>query len=123
LTDTAKTLRAKPRNATARTFNPIGHIALDIEDRAAEALGIDFAKDDAYWIKCLYVSTTLHGGGVGRQAMDNVEREAIDPPLNAKYLILDTVDKKEFDRPDFCESYFGGKPKVSSGTLQHPLLW
>lgn len=120
MTDTAKTLRAKPRNATGRVFNPIGHIALDDEDPAAEALGLDFAKDGAYWIKCLYVSKTIHGGGVGRQAMDKIEREAIDPPLNAKSLILDTVCKADFERDDFCQAYYGGKPKVSlRGNLMH----
>lgn len=119
--DTAKALRAQPRHATGRNFNPIGHISLDDEDPAAAALELKLATEGAYWIKCLYVSTSIHGGGVGRQAMDKVEAEATEPPLNAQYLILDTLHKDDFKREDFCTAYYGGAPKVSAMLTMHGL--
>lgn len=112
--DTAKTLRARPRDATGRTFNPVGHISLDDDDPTVADLGLNLAKEGVYWIKCLYVSTSIHGGGIGRQAMNKVEVEATEPPLNAHFLVLDTLHKDEFQREDFCLAYYGGAPKVSA---------
>ena len=113
--DTAETLKAQPRSGTGRSFNPIGHVSLDDDDVAARSLGLDLASraDGAFWIKCLYVSTTIQGGGVGRQAMDRVEKEAAQTPLNARFLLLDTCHKDMFLREDFCNAIFGGVPKVS----------
>lgn len=116
MADTAKTLRAQPRNASGRTFNPVGHISLDEDDPAVAELGLDLARDGAYWIKCLYVSTSIHGGGVGRQAMNKIEAEATEPPLNAQFLILDTLHKEDFQRDDFVAAFYGAAPKVSTRT-------
>lgn len=117
MTDTAETLRAQPRTPSGRTFNPIGHISLDEDDPSVADLGLKLAREGAYWIKCLYVSTSIHGGGIGRQAMNKVETEATEPPLNAQFLILDTLHKAEFQREDFVAAYYGAAPKVI------PQLW
>lgn len=120
LVDTAKTLRAQSRSATGRSFNPIGHISLDDDDAAARSLGLNLASraDGAFWIKCLYVSTTIQGGGVGRQAMDRVEEEATEAPLNARFLLLDTYHKDMFLREDLCKAIYGEVPKVSQCSIQ-----
>jgi GNAT superfamily N-acetyltransferase len=127
LIDTAETLRAKSRNATGRSFNPIGHISLDDDDAAARTLNLDLASraDGAFWIKCLYVSTTIQGGGVGRQAMDRVEEEATEAPLDARFLLLDTYHKDMFLREDLCKAIYGEVPKVSQPSVywfkdEHP---
>ncbi len=49
---------------------------------------------EAYWIKSLYVSQAMHGGGVGRAAMDTVERMAGEA-LRARHLMLDALHRDD----------------------------
>ncbi|CZT44459.1 uncharacterized protein RSE6_04627 [Rhynchosporium secalis] len=86
--DTARTLGAKPRQPTSRTFTPVGHISLDSEspneDQADASKGL-------YCITTFYISRAIQSGGLGSAAMDKIESEAVKEPLNAKVLSLDTL--------------------------------
>ncbi|CZT04557.1 uncharacterized protein RAG0_10978 [Rhynchosporium agropyri] len=86
--DTARTLGAKPRQPTSRTFTPVGHISLDSEspneDQADASKGV-------YCITTFYISRAIQSGGLGSAAMDKIESEAVKEPLNAKVLSLDTL--------------------------------
>ncbi|KAF5020388.1 hypothetical protein F66182_7596 [Fusarium sp. NRRL 66182] len=94
LADTATSLRAKPRSPTHAKFYPIGHISLDDTDKQIGSLGLDLPEQGLYWIKTFYVSKALRSKGIGRAAMDIVEAMAIDEPLYAKTLALDTAEKQ-----------------------------
>lgn len=71
-----------------RKFIPVGHISLDSENEDPNAAD---AMRGIYRISSFYISTALQGGGVGRAAMDEIERLATTEPLNAKTLTLGTV--------------------------------
>ncbi|KAF5674971.1 hypothetical protein FHETE_2722 [Fusarium heterosporum] len=93
LIDTAKTLRAQSITPTSSKFYPIGHISLDDCDPKSSNLTLDLPKEGVYWIKTFYVSKALRSKGIGRAAMDIVEAMAIEYPLCAKTLALDTAEK------------------------------
>jgi hypothetical protein len=86
--DTATALGGKPREPSSQLFIPVGHISLDSEspnpDQADASKGL-------YCITTFYISRAIQGGGLGRAAMDAVESEAINEPLCAKILSLDTL--------------------------------
>ncbi|CCT66547.1 uncharacterized protein FFUJ_03584 [Fusarium fujikuroi IMI 58289] len=113
LLDTSKTLLGKPRIPTNAKFLPIGHVALDthISDYA-EKVELDFPKSGAYWVKSLYVSYTLQGLGIGGVAMNIAERMAIEEPLNARHLLLDTVHHEDQADEDFAVANYGGAFKI-----------
>jgi ribosomal protein S18 acetylase RimI-like enzyme len=69
--------------------------------------------DGVYWINSLYVSTELQGMGIGRIAMDQVEKMAVSEPLYARVLALDAIAKEELERPDLIAAYYARTPKVS----------
>ncbi|KAF9786535.1 hypothetical protein IL306_001550 [Fusarium sp. DS 682] len=94
LVDTADSLRAKPRTPTYMKFYPIGHISLDDSNEKTGNLALDLPKEGVYWIKTFYVSKALRSNGIGRAAMDIAESMAIDEPLCAKTLALDTSEKE-----------------------------
>ncbi|KAM0188838.1 hypothetical protein ACHAPI_010349 [Fusarium lateritium] len=94
LMDTAESLRAKPRTPTHTKIYPIGHISLDDSDEKSSGITLDLPKEGVYWIKTFYVSLALRSKGIGRAAMDIVEHMAIDYPLCAKTLALDTAEKE-----------------------------
>jgi GNAT superfamily N-acetyltransferase len=94
LIDTAESLRAKPRTPTHTKIYPIGHISLDDSDEKSRDIVLDLPKEGVYWIKTFYVSKALRSKGIGRAAMDIVEHMAIDYPLCAKTLALDTAEKE-----------------------------
>ncbi|CVL08358.1 uncharacterized protein FMAN_05135 [Fusarium mangiferae] len=90
LLDTSKTLLGKPRIPTDAKFLPIGHVALDthISDYAEKGLGI------------------------GGAAMNIAERMAIEEPLNAMHLLLDTVHHEDQADEDFAVANYGGAFKI-----------
>lgn len=55
---------------------------------------LDLPEEGVYWIKTFYISNALRSKGIGRVAMDIVESMAIDEPLCAKTLALDTAEKE-----------------------------
>ncbi|KAM5358351.1 hypothetical protein ACJZ2D_015367 [Fusarium nematophilum] len=98
LIDTALSIRAQPRTPTQEAIYPVGHISLDADNVDAERLNIDLPTENVYWIKTFYVSKALRSKGIGRAAMDTVESMAINKPLLAKTLALDTVQKDDARR-------------------------
>lgn len=122
LLDSSKTLLGKPRVPTDAKFLPVGHIALDthIADYA-EKLDLNIPQSGTYWVKSLYVSYTLQGLGIGGAAMNIAERMAIEEPLNARHLLLDTVHHEDQADEDFALANYGGGFKVSAccGTLMY----
>ncbi|KAF4415224.1 hypothetical protein FACUT_13586 [Fusarium acutatum] len=115
LLDSGRTLLGKPRVPTDAKFLPVGHVALDthISDYA-EKVELNFPKSNAYWVKSLYVSYTLQGLGIGGAAMNIAERMAIEEPLNAKHLLLDTVHHEDQADEDFAVANYGGSFKVDA---------
>lgn len=83
---------------------PIGHISLDSGNPEARHLGLPLPDTGVYWIKTFYVSHVLQNRGVGRAAMDMIEAMAVEEPLCAKVLALDTVHKDDQIRPEFFEA-------------------
>lgn len=112
--DTATTLAGKPRTTQRllEPFIPVGHISLDFYNPdpslADPSKGI-------FYISTFYVSRALQGIGLGRAAMDAIERMAIEPPLNAKVLALDTLAREQALDDDLWkdEDLIGQRPKVS----------
>ncbi|KAK7754052.1 hypothetical protein SLS62_003898 [Diatrype stigma] len=91
--DTAREVRLAPRQPTGKRFTPIGHVALDIHDPDEdEKLGLP--REGVAWLHQLYVSYALQGKGYGAAAMSQVEALAVNKPLNAKLLALDTIAKE-----------------------------
>jgi hypothetical protein len=89
ISDTAASLGGKPRIPNlSRTFIPVGHISLDSENEDPNAAD---ASRGIYRISSFYISTALQSSGLGRAAMDEIERLAVSEPLNAKTLTLGTV--------------------------------
>lgn len=60
-------------------------------------------------------STSPEGGGLGRAAKDAIERMAIEPPLNARVLALDTLAREQALDDNFWkdEDLIAQRPKVS----------
>ncbi|KAL6917600.1 hypothetical protein ACHAPO_000591 [Fusarium lateritium] len=93
LIDTAFSLRGKPRTPSHTKFHPVGHISLDHTNEKKGDFVLDLPEEGVYWIKTFYISKALRSKGIGRAAMDLVESMAIDEPLCAKTLALDTAQK------------------------------
>lgn len=95
--DTATALGGKPRIPSSQSFIPVGHISLDSEspnpDQADASRGL-------YCITTFYISRAIQGGGLGRAAMDTIESEAVNEPLCAKILSLDTLANKCAERSE-----------------------
>ncbi|GAA95504.1 uncharacterized protein L969DRAFT_44874 [Mixia osmundae IAM 14324] len=78
-------------NPAQSSFLPVGHVALtlagdvDITDQPQPESG-KVAK-----VCLLYIDANLRGGKFGAKAMAAVERIAIEPPIKAKTLVLDTL--------------------------------
>jgi GNAT superfamily N-acetyltransferase len=112
ISDTARSLAGKPRTRSPflDAFIPIGHISLDFyhpdQSLADPTKGI-------FYISTFYVSHALQGGGIGRAAMDAVENMAIEPPLCAKVLALDTLAREQALDADFWKDVQWQMPKVS----------
>ncbi|KFZ00091.1 hypothetical protein V500_01179 [Pseudogymnoascus sp. VKM F-4518 (FW-2643)] len=108
--DTATALGGKPRVPSSRSFIPVGHISLDSESPNP---GQADASQGLYCITTLYISRAIHGGGLGRAALDAVESQAINEPLCAKILSLDTLANSSWNRTDIWEE-MGQKPGMSA---------
>ncbi|OJD33314.1 acyl-n-acyltransferase [Diplodia corticola] len=91
LRDTGASIRGVPRTPSMADIHPIGHISLDQGNSDAADLNLDLPDSGVYWIKNFYISNVLQSGGVGRAAMDMIEAMAVEEPLCAKTLALDTV--------------------------------
>ena len=76
----------------------------------AAHLGLDFPETGVYWIKTFYVSKALQSKGIGRAAMDIAEAMAVNEPLCAKTLALDTLHKDSANEMALEET--GQLPKV-----------
>lgn len=101
-----------PRDPSQQAFVPIGHISLDSKNPEAAHLGLGIPSDAVYWIKTFFVQNHLQSKGIGRAAMDEVEAMAVNEPLSAKTLMLDTVEKGDQLREEFAKATYGGIPKV-----------
>ncbi|RSM19185.1 hypothetical protein CDV31_001861 [Fusarium ambrosium] len=112
LVDTATTIRAKPRTPTQESIHPVGHISLDDENVEAAHLGLDFPEKGVFWIKTFYVSKALQSKGIGRAAMDIAEAMAVNEPLCAKALALDTLHKDSANKMALEET--GQLPKTTN---------
>ncbi|KAF5976580.1 hypothetical protein FBULB1_6891 [Fusarium bulbicola] len=113
LLDSSETLLGKPRVPTDAKFLPVGHVALDthISDYG-ERVDLNIPKSGAYWVKSLYVSYTLQGLGIGGAAMNIAERMAIEEPLNARHLLLDTMHHEDQADEEFAVANYGGAFKT-----------
>lgn len=106
LRDTADEHWATPRQPSGREFVPVGHVSLE---KAKVNTGKDVFRNldipDLAWIKSLYLSWAIQGGGLGKAAMEEVERIAALEPLGAKVLALDTVTS-EFQKSALLMKFF-----------------
>ena len=93
---------------------PIGHISLDAQNPEAAGIELDLPLEGVYWIKTFFVRQTAQGQGIGRAAMDAVEDMATREPLNARILMLDTVQKDDQKREEFALATYGEVPQVSA---------
>ena len=91
-------------------FIPVGHISLDSEN--ADSSLAD-ASQGLYCITTFYISRPLQSIGLGRSAMDAVEKMAAEEPLQAKALALDTVAREELDDLERWKAYGKPIPSVS----------
>jgi GNAT superfamily N-acetyltransferase len=112
LQDTAVSLNAVSRNPSHQSFIPIGHISLDSKNPEATNSGLEIPSYSVYWIKTFFVQHHWQSKGIGRAAMDEVEAMALDEPLSAKTLMLDTVEKGDQLREHFAKATYGNIPKV-----------
>lgn len=112
-------INAVARDPTRKSFVPIGHISLDGKNPEAAHIELDLPPDGVLWIKTFYIDRTMQGRGFGRAAMDEVEDMATREPLNARILMLDTVQKDDQKREEFAMATFGKIPGVSA-TTPHP---
>ncbi|KPM39858.1 hypothetical protein AK830_g6699 [Neonectria ditissima] len=93
LQDTSASIRGISRRPTQEQFYPVGHISLDSINPGTDVFNLDLPSKGVYWIKTFYVSKALRSKGIGRASMDVVESMAVDKPLCARTLALDTVHK------------------------------
>ncbi|KAI1619207.1 hypothetical protein EDD37DRAFT_655002 [Exophiala viscosa] len=63
-------------------------------------------------VKLLPVGHIALGLGVGGAAMNIAERMATEEPLNARHLLLDTVDHDDQSDKDFAIANYGGEFKI-----------
>ncbi|KAJ5748821.1 uncharacterized protein N7511_010517 [Penicillium nucicola] len=114
LQDTASSINAVARQPTKARFTPIGHISLDSKNVEIEHLDLDLPSENIFWIKTFYIRQHIQGQGIGRAAMNEVETMAVQEPLNAKTLMLDTVQKDDQKNEEFANVTYGGIPKTTN---------
>ncbi|GKZ29561.1 hypothetical protein AbraIFM66950_005399 [Aspergillus brasiliensis] len=114
LFDTAVSINAAPRQPTQAKFIPIGHISVDSKNKKAERLDLDIPSEKVFWITSFFVLPQHQGKGIGRAAMTEIERIAIQEPLCAKTLMLDTVERGDQIREEFAIATYGRVPKVTN---------
>jgi GNAT superfamily N-acetyltransferase len=94
----------------------VGHIALASE---SEDELVASAARGVYRISTFYVSRALQGGGLGRAAMDAVERMAVKEPLCAKVLTLDTMAREHHYDLEMWADFGMTQPKVCMYGIEH----
>lgn len=111
LHDTAKLLGGEARqiSQSSREFIPVGHISLDSHCADPELAD---PKRGIYYVSTLYISEALQGKGLGRAAMDAVESMAVEPPLKAKALALDTLAREHAVDLEFWKELQAPPPRV-----------
>ncbi|KAJ5183704.1 hypothetical protein N7492_001320 [Penicillium capsulatum] len=114
LQDTATSINAVAREPSQQSFVPIGHISLDSKNADASKLDLDLPQRGVYWVKTFFVSHSFQSQGIGRAAMDEVETMAVQEPLCAQTLMLDTVQKDDQRREDFSAVFYGDPPKITN---------
>ncbi|KUJ14699.1 uncharacterized protein LY89DRAFT_720181 [Mollisia scopiformis] len=102
LLDSALSFGGKPRSVPSpqRSFVPVGHVSLGPVSQQNLKAGYVKNEEGMYWIGVFYVSRALQGSRLGSAAMDTVENIAISPPLNAKVLGLNAINKVEPGREE-----------------------
>jgi GNAT superfamily N-acetyltransferase len=113
LADTAVSINAATRQPTQADFIPIGHISLDLRNKKAEKMDLEIPSERVFWIKTFFILHNLQSKGVGRAAMDEIEKIAVREPLRAKTLMLDTVEREDQLREEFARATYGSVPKVN----------
>lgn len=93
LRDTAKAVCLTPREPTLKEFVPIGHVALGTHV-PEEDDKLNLPSEGVFWVHYLYVSYSLHGHGFGSATMDQIESVAVQEPLNARIMVLSTIEKE-----------------------------
>ncbi|KAL2755368.1 hypothetical protein ACRALDRAFT_1064493 [Sodiomyces alcalophilus JCM 7366] len=116
LKDTSRSafIRQATHEPSLAWFVPVGHISLARDDPGAKHLDLGLPSDGAVWIKGVYVSGALQNRGLGRAAMDAAEAIAARPPLNARTLVLDTVQKDDQMRADYAVAMYGRVAKMTN---------
>ncbi|KAL1864201.1 hypothetical protein Daus18300_007798 [Diaporthe australafricana] len=104
IADTAPTHWQQPRTPSNRAFNPVGHIALDL--RAEENAHLNLTDDGIVWVAGLYISWSLQRYGLGREVMRLIEELASLEPLNAKWIVLDTMPRDQQMKPEFIQKVY-----------------
>ncbi|KAK9372528.1 uncharacterized protein V1513DRAFT_451977 [Lipomyces chichibuensis] len=93
------------------SFIPVGHISLDSEHPDPSLAN---PSEGLYCISTFYISRALQSCGLGRAAMDTVERIAIEEPLCAKTLALDTQAREQALNVEMWKAFKLSPPKVSN---------
>ncbi|KAG5913487.1 hypothetical protein E4U42_001117 [Claviceps africana] len=102
LVDSAAGLGAATLTPSRQEFVPVGHIGMEAFPDRNETLGL---PPSTYWVKSLYVSWALQSCGLGRNAMDQLERAASSPPFNCAFIALDTV-RSEFQKSEMLRGLY-----------------
>jgi Acetyltransferase (GNAT) family len=114
ISDTAAALGGKTRLPSLQSFIPVGHISLDAESENVDQAD---ASKGLYCITTFYISRAIQNGGLGRAAMDTIESEAINEPLCAKVLSLDTVANESTKRKEMWAELGQTPPSVCVPSL------
>ena len=112
--DSATSFGGKPWTPAeaGKRFNPVGHISLNSETvRRSPEYGNEVPG--VYYVVTFYISDVLQGAGLGRAAMDVVERMATSEPLCARTLSLNTVAREYPGRDERWAALEREPPKVS----------
>jgi len=110
LFDTAASLQGVSRlPSKSVSFIPIGHISLDSENRDPTLANVE---EHLYCIATFFISPMLQSYGIGRAAMDIVESMALEAPLYAKALALNTASKEYHYDTEKWITYGCDPPKV-----------
>ncbi|ROV91663.1 hypothetical protein VMCG_09266 [Cytospora schulzeri] len=116
--NTAPTHWQQPREAaTDRSFIPIGHIALDLREAQNKRLNItssssssssdnDGGGDGIVWVASLYISWALQRHGLGREVMRLAEDVAAHGPLQARWIVLDTMSREQQMEPALVQRVY-----------------
>ena len=103
LRDSAESTGSSPRVPIRTEFFPVGHVSLDRDHGKYRHLGLP--ETGVYWVRNLYVILELRGTGLGKTVMRMLETMAVQDPLNASIMALDTVAKELQEMESMMEWY------------------